>query len=43
MPVQLDKVSGFEDRARSTIEKRCGAFGETTGEYVFIIEYRVVQ
>jgi len=41
--VQLDKVFGFEDRARSTVKKRRQVFDEKTGEHVFILEYRVVQ
>ena len=39
---QLDKVFGFEDRARSTVKKRRQLFDEKTGEHVFILEYRVV-
>ena len=41
--VQLDKVFGFEGRARSTVKKRRQAFDEKTGEHVFILEYRVVK
>lgn len=41
--VQLDKVFGFEDRARSTVKKRKQAFDEKTNEHVFILEYRVVK
>ena len=40
---QLDKVFGFEDRARSTVKKRRQLFDEKTNEHVFILEYRVVQ
>ena len=41
--VQLDKVFGFEDRARSTVKKRRQGFDEKTNEHVFIIEYRVMK
>ena len=41
--VQLDKVFGFEDRARSTVKMRRQVFDEKTGEHIFIIEYRVVK
>ena len=40
---QLDKVFGFEDRARSTVKKRRQGFDEKTNEHVFILEYRVVK
>ena len=40
---QLDKVFGFEDRARSTVKKRRQVFDEKTNEHVFILEYRVVR
>jgi hypothetical protein len=41
--VQLDKLFGFEDRARSTVKKRRQGFDEKTNEHVFILEYRVVK
>jgi hypothetical protein len=41
--VQVDKVFGFENRARSTVRKRRQLFDEKTNEHVFILEYRVVQ
>jgi hypothetical protein len=41
--VQLDKVFGFQDRARSTVKKRRQLYDEKTGEHVFILEYRVVK
>jgi hypothetical protein len=40
---QLDKVFGFENRARSTVKKRRQGFDEKTKEHVFIIEYWVVM
>jgi len=41
--VALDKVFGFENRARSTVKKRRQLFDEKTNEHVFIIEYRVLR
>jgi hypothetical protein len=41
--VALDKVFGFENRARSTVKKRPQLFDEKTNEDVFILEYRVVK
>ncbi len=40
---QLDKVFGFENRARSTVKKRKQVYDEKTGEHVIILEYRAVQ
>lgn len=37
----LDQVLGFENKKTSTVRKVSQDFDETTGEHVYLLEYRI--